>query len=217
MKNVIAIAVFGFSFLLQSCSKDVLVGDGPNRTETRELTTFKYVDISGNRNVEIIKSDIRKVEVTGYENLTVAYQSKVENGYLTFGYVNHWRVRKDNISLKIYTPDLSEIHLSGNNQVTIGAGFHFNDFEASMTGNGKLYFGEGTANNLKIKSSGNGETYAEKLLAQNVRVEISGNGLAEVQASKTLTVRISGNGEVHYWGNPQVSSSISGNGKTIRH
>lgn len=217
MKNVIAIAALGMTILLQSCSKDVLVGDGPIRTETRELTSFSFVDISGNRNVEIIKSDIRRVEVTGYENLTAAYQSKVENGYLTFGFVNYWRVKKDNISLKIYAPDLSGIHLSGNNQVTIGAGFTFRDFEASMTGNGKLFFGEGTANNLKIKSSGNGETYAEKLLAQNVRVEISGNGLAEVQASKTLSVKISGNGEVHYWGNPQVSSIISGNGKTIRH
>ena len=217
MKNVIAISALGFLFMLQSCSKDVLKGDGPIRTETRTLTSFTSVDISGNRNIEIIKSDVKKVEVTGYENLVSSYESKIENGTLTFGFVNHWRVKNDNISLKIYTPDFSEIHLSGNNHVTIGAGFNLSDFEASMSGNGKLFFTEGTVNNLTIKSSGNGETHADKLVAQNVRVEISGNGTAEVQAVKTLSVRISGNGEVHYWGNPAVSSSISGNGKTVKH
>jgi len=217
MKNVIAISALGFLFLLQSCSKDVLKGDGTIRTETRALTSFTSVDISGNRNVEIIKSDTKKVEVTGFDNLIGSYESKVDNGTLTFGFVNHWRVKNDNISLKIYTPDFSEIRLSGNNTVTIGAGFNLNDFEASMSGNGKLYFSDGTVNNLTIKSSGNGETHASNLVSQYVRVEISGNGTAEVNAVKTLSVRISGNGEVHYWGNPEVNSSISGNGKTIKH
>jgi len=217
MKNVIAISAFGFLLMLQSCSKDVLKGDGPVRSETRTLTTFSSIDISGNRDVEIIKSDTRKVEVTGYENLVGSYESKVDNGTLTFGFVNHWRVRNDNISLKIYTPDFSEIHLSGNNTVNIGAGFNLDEFKASMSGNGKLLFSEVTVNNLTIKSSGNGETHAEKLISQHVRVEISGNGMAEVQAVKTLSIRISGNGEVHYWGNPEVSSSISGNGKTVKH
>lgn len=217
MKNVLALATLGIAFLLQSCSKDVLVGDGPNRTETRELASFRHIDVSGNRHVEIVKSDVYKVEVTGYENLTVAFQSKVENGYLSFGYLNHWRVKNDNISLKIYSPDLSGMHISGNNEVSIGTGFNFNDLEVSMTGNGKLFFGACTANNFKIKSNGNGETFAEKLHAQNIRVEINGNGLAEVHATKTLSVKIIGNGEVHYWGDPQVAANISGNGKTIRH
>lgn len=217
MKNVIASAALGMFVLLQSCSKDVLKGDGAIRTETRSLASFANVDISGNRTVEIIKSDTRKVEVTGYENLTTAFVSKVENSNLTFGFQNQWRVKNDNISLKIYTPDLSELHLSGNNTVTLGDGFTLNDLEASMTGNGKLYFTGGTVENLTVKSSGNGETHAEKLQAQNVKVEISGNGLAEVKAAKTLSIRISGNGEVHYWGNADVTSNISGNGKTIKH
>ncbi len=170
--------------MLQSCSKDVLKGDGPIRTETRTVTSFSSVDISGNRNVEIIKSDTRKVELTGYDNLLPSYESKVDNGTLTFGFVNHWRVKNDNISMKIYTPDFSEIRLSGNNTVTIGTGFNLNDFVASMSGNGKLHFSEGMVNNLTIKSSGNGETHANQLVAQNVRVEISGNGTAEVQAVK---------------------------------
>ncbi len=217
MKNLIGISALGFLFMLQSCSKDVLKGDGPIRTETRTLTSFTSVDISGQRNVEIIKSDTKKVEVTGYDNLVDSYESKVDNGTLTFGFLNHLRVKNDNISLKIYTPDFSEIHLSGNNIVTISEGFTLNDFEASMSGNGKLYFKGGTANNLLVKSSGNGETYADNLVTQNVQVEISGNGTTEVQAVKTLSVRISGNGEVYYRGDPTVTTKISGNGKVIKH
>jgi len=217
MKNVIAISAVGILFMLQSCSKDVLKGDGTIRTETRELTTFARIDISGNRNVEIIKSETKKVEVTGYDNLIGSYESKVDNGTLSFGFLNHFRVKNDNISLKIYTPDLSDIHLSGNNIVTFGSGFNFNDFEASMSGNGKVTFNEGVVNNLTIKTTGNGEIHAEKLLAQHARIESSGNGLSVVQVAQTLSVRISGNGEVHYWGNPEVNSSISGNGKTVKH
>lgn len=216
-KLVDSIVAFSALFLLGSCSKDVLVGDGPIETESRTLASFASIDIAGNRTIEIIKSDLYKVEITGYQNLVNAFESNVKDNGLSFGFPNHTRVKNDNISIKVFTPNLSAIHFSGNIQANIGGGFNLQTFEATLSGNGKIYFNEGSVKELSIRNSGNGEIYAEKLIAEEARVEISGNGLAYVHALNTLDIRISGNGEVQYWGNAKVATSISGNGKAVPH
>jgi len=219
MKNIIkhTVIVFISAILFSSCNKEVLRGEGSITAETRSLPAFTAIEVSGNRQAEIILSAESKVEITGYQNLVPAYQSHVSNGKLRFEFNNYHNVKNDNISLKIYTPSVSAISMSGNTEVQVSENFSADYFEAFLSGNGTLRMHGGNFNQLKLHTSGSAKVYASAVLSKQSNISVSGNGYLEVQASKTLDVHISGNGEVHYWGNPTVSSSISGNGKIVKH
>jgi hypothetical protein len=205
------------SAIFTGCTKDTLKGEGTIVTETRELPNFTMVEISGNRYAEIIPAAESKVEITGYENLVPAYEAKVSNGKLYFEYPNRHNVRRDNIQLKIYTPTIAKIRMSGQTEVKMADGFTGQNFEANLSGDGKLTTGTGNFETTGIFTSGNAKVYAANLTSNNVQVDVSGNGYIEVKANNQLNINISGNGEVHYWGTPAVTTKISGSGKAIKH
>jgi hypothetical protein len=219
MKNIIkhTAILFCSAIAFSSCTKDVLRGEGSITTETRTLPAFSAIEVSGNRHAEIIPSTESKVVVTGYQNLVPAYKSYVSNGKLRFEFSNYYNVRNDNTELKIYTPSINSLSMSGNAEVTMGENFSSDYFEAFLSGNGILRMQGGNVNQLKLSTSGSAKVYTSAVLSNQSNVSVSGNGYLEVQASNKLDVHISGNGEVHYWGNPTVSSSISGNGKIVKH
>ncbi|HSC53574.1 MAG TPA: DUF2807 domain-containing protein [Phnomibacter sp.] len=216
MKKTMSSIVVLATVLLMSCTKDVLRGEGSTITETRSLQAFSAVEVSGNRVAEIIPSVEYKVEVTGYQNLVPVYSSIVSNGKLYFEFKNH-RVRNDNISLKIYTPTLSKLNMSGNTDISTGALYAGEYFEAFISGNGVLRMAGGTYGATHFNTSGSAKIYASNVSSNNSHVSVSGNGHIELKANNTLDVEISGNGEVHYWGNPAITSNISGNGKMVKH
>jgi hypothetical protein len=205
------------SALVTGCTKDNLKGEGAIITESRELNNFTMVEISGERYAEIIPATRARVEITGYENLVQAYEAKVKNGRLSFEYPDHCKVRQDNIKLKIYTPSIAKISMSGHTEVKVADGFSGQQFDAQLSGNSHLTTGTGNFETSGFFTSGNAKVYAANITSNKAQVDVSGNGYIEVKAKDQLSIRISGNGEVHYWGNPVVSSSISGNGKTVKH
>jgi hypothetical protein len=146
-----------------------------------------------------------------------AYSCYVYNGELRCEFPLLTSVRNDNISLKIYTPHLEGLHISGNTDVTVGSGLNETTFQAAISGSGKLDMKGGAATNLYFYTSGDALIFAEPLYSQKARATVSGSAKIEMRASQTLDVAISGSGEVHYWGNPVVASHISGSGKTISH
>jgi hypothetical protein len=205
------------SILLTGCTKDSLTGEGSVVTKSRSLSAFTSVDISGMRYAEIIYSDKSMVEITGYENLVPVFESNVKNGSLSFKYPNFTKVKNDNIKLKIYTPVLNKIRLSGSTEVVIGDGFEGQSFEANLSGLSKLSIENSQYEFFDVFSSGNSKVLAKDFIANRIKVDISGNGYLEVNAISELAIKISGNGEVHYWGNPAVSTKISGSGKAVKH
>jgi hypothetical protein len=219
MKQLITSMVLFMAIIVtsSSCSKDVLRGEGSTVTETRNLQSFNSVEIAGNREAEIIKSTEWKVEVTGYANLVSAYGSYITNGRLRFEYPNYRNVRHDNIRLRIYTPDITAVFMSGNTDIHIAEGFAGSQFRADLSGNGNLSMGTCNFTSIELRTSGNAEINAEPVQATNADVQVSGSARIQVRATENLKVRISGSGEVHYWGNPHTDVQVSGSGKAIRH
>lgn len=218
MKQILPQVVLAITLLVSTtaCQKDVLRGEGNIVTETRRLASFTTIDLSGNRQAEIIRSTESKVEITGYQNLVSAYSATINNGRLSLEYPNYTNVRNDNIRLRIYTPLLSSVWQSGNSRLLIGAGFSSNNMEVRLSGNSEVRFGDGQFTNLFIHVSGNAHVYTEAATATHARVEVSGNAKVEVKATETLRVNISGNAEVFYHGNPTITQNISGRGKLIK-
>lgn len=218
MKQILPQVVLAITLLIgtTACQKDVLRGEGNTVTETRALAAFNAIGISGNRQVEIIKSTESKVEITGYQNLVAAYSANTSNGQLRFEFPNHTRVRNDNIRLKIYTPSLNSISLSGNNKVQVSNGFIGTNMECRLSGSGEVNFAGGLFTNLNIDVSGSATVNAQAATATHGRVDISGNGKIELRATETLRVSISGDGEVYYHGNPTLTQQISGRGRIVK-
>jgi hypothetical protein len=219
MKNTIKHTTIFFlsAIMLSSCTKEVLRGEGTITTETRMFNAFTAVEISGDREAEIIFSSESKVEISGYENLIAAYSSRVSNGKLYFDFPNACVVKNDNIRLKIFTPQLSKIVISGSGTVATGEGFTGQVFEGLLSGDALLTIGTGQYDKVRYTISGSGQILAEPLAAKTATVFISGSGKVEVRASQTLDATISGSGMVHFWGNPAVTSHISGDGKLVKH
>lgn len=218
MTKTITRLVLGTALLIAatSCEKEVLRGEGNTVTATRTFAAFNTVEISGDRQVDIIKSTESKVEITGYQNLVTAYTANITNGKLSFEFPNRTRVRNDNIRLKIYTPTLSGVTLSGNNKVQVSNGFTGANMECRLSGSGEVNFAGGLFTNLDIHVSGSATVNAQAATATHARVDISGNAKIEVKATETLRVNISGDAEVYYHGNPILTQQISGRGKIIK-
>lgn len=199
-----------------SCTRDVLNGEGSIVTETRTLPAFDAIEISGNRQVTVVKSTEHKVEITGYSNLAAAMRAPVTNKVLRFDFGRHLQVKNDNISLKIYTPDLRKIQSSGNSNITLNNGFSGDLLRLYLSGAGRLEAGTGTYNRLEASLSGSGEILASAIDAGEASIDLSGSGKATVKARQNLRVRISGSGTVGYLGTPQTDINISGSGKVTR-
>ena len=205
------------TMMLTSCNKDALVGGGEIITEIRSTEIFDKIQISGNRETEIIKSNERKVEVTGYANLVHQYDEQVSNGILSFQYPAFSRVRRDNIRLKIYTPDITHIGLNGNSTLEIKDGFVADRLTFQLSGNTRVISEGGAINELRIDASGNPEIYLRPMQAKKVELQLSGNPWIEVFAGETLLVNASGAGKIKYWGSPLTTTlHLSGTVKVER-
>lgn len=203
--------------LLFGCQKEKLIGGGEIARETRMLTSFNSVEISGNRKAKLVYAAASKVEIYGYENLVAAMRSEIKSGKLFFEFPANVRVKNDNITLVIYTPNLEEVVLSGDTEMDLGAGFTGDKFNIYTSGNAVVKCSASAYNSLSIVTSGTASILAEPLVSKAAEVVVSGKAFVEVRATETLKVNISGEGEVHHWGNPAVNSTISGNGKLVKH
>ena len=201
-----------------ACQKDLLSGHGSTITEVRTLSDFQKVMVSGKPDVQIIKSNESKIEVTGYANLVSAYRTDVSNGQLRADYRNATVIRNDNISLKIYTKDLSLVDVSGKVEVDIFGAFSGDHFTAKLSGDTRLKVNDNaTYQSVRFELSGLSRVFAKNIAAQEASASCSGETLIELTASQKLTVNISGKSDVHYWGNPaNVEEHISGLGKLFR-
>jgi len=201
--------------LVSSCTKEPLRGHGDIITETRSLSSFKKLSLSESMEIEVIKSIERKVEITGYANLVAALETKNSNQRLMLDYGNRIWVRNDNVKLKIFTPDIEAIEISGSSNVILRTGFS-GRLDVNISGSGSLYTDSTNFDHLNLNISGSGNINTEPATTKNAEAHIGGSGKIKVRVSEFLKVRIGGNGEVKYWGNPQTDVNISGNGKVLR-
>lgn len=201
---------------LGSCTRDVLSGQGSIVTETRTLPAFDAIEISGNRQVTVVKSTEYKVDITGYTNLAAVLRAPVANKVLRFDFGRHLQVKNDNISLKIYTPDLRKIQSSGSSNISVSSGFGGDLLRLYQSGAGRLEAGTGSYHRIEASLSGSGEILASAMDAGEASIDLSGSGKATLKARQNLRVRISGSGTVGYLGTPQTDINISGSGKVTR-
>jgi len=234
MKQFILSAVV-ISIFFTSCGNlfgKRIRGNGNIKTETRSVTGYNSIDVSGAIDVYVKQDSTQNIRIETDENLLVYIVVREEGGVLRV-YPKDNSNLKPTGSIKVYVagPNFRKFEGSGacdyytENKITntesiaidlsvsCDATMELNSpkITAEVTGAGKLIL-KGEAKDLNIDGTGSSDFRCFDLQAENVDVDITGAGDAEVFASVKLDVTVSGAGSVKYKGNAAVSQKVSGSG-----
>ena len=186
-------------------------GSGNVKTESRPVSGFTSVRLSGVGHLIITQTGTESLSVTTDDNILPLITTTVSNGALAIGIKpgnSIGKVTQLDYSLTVKT--LSEIDVSGAANVT-ATGLTPNTLTLSLSGASDATV-SGQAQALTLTISGAGNYNGRQFAIHTATVTISGAGDASVAASDTLNATISGAGAVTYYGSPHVTQHISGAG-----
>lgn len=239
-RNLAPVAIIAGTLLLAltlgACSitfptVGVTQGSGTLKTETRSVSGFTSVVLSGIGTLNIQQTGIEALSIKTDDNLLPLLTSTVNGGVLTLGVkpVNNPRPTSG-ITWNLTVKSLTGITLSGAGTINVqnlsatsltalvsGAGtinvqnLNTTSLTALVSGAGTLTI-SGSAPSQTVTVSGVGNYKGRDFATANTTVTISGTGSAIVAASATLNATVSGAGSVTYYGTPQVTKTITGVG-----
>jgi hypothetical protein len=200
--------------MLVACS--VTTGSGNVVSESRNVSGFTKIDLSGAGEVTIDQNGTEALTIEAEDNLMSKVTSEVVDGTLRLG-------EKSNLTINVTKPvkyqvsvkDLSGLMISGSGTVTT-AKITAPRLAVDISGSGKVTVG-GTVENQDLAISGSGDYQAKDLQTKITTVKIAGSGDATVTVSDSLDIQMSGSGKLTYYGNPpKVNQQISGSGRVTK-
>jgi len=182
-------------------------GNGKAAKQTRQVSGFTAVELSGALVADITLGSTTSVEVTGDENLLPLLVTEVKDGRLLVHTTKSVRPKLE-LAVHIVLPALQAVEMSGSCKAKL-AQVTGDKLALELSGSSALE-ASGTVRELSVEMSGSGEVHAAGLAAEAVKVGVSGSGTVEVAAASTLDVHVSGSATVLYHGHPKVTKSVSG-------
>ena len=213
MRLRLALALFAVVLLLAACS--VTRGSGQLATESRAVSGFSKIDLSGGGELTIQKTGTESLSISAEDNLLPRLTSEVSNDTLILGTKpNTTILPQQPITYTVTVKDLTGVAVSGSGNIRV-PDLTTTALSISISGSGTITV-NGTVEDQDLEISGSGGYEAAQLTSKTVKADISGSGTANVLATNALDVEISGSGTVTYSGNPQIEQEISGSGKLIK-
>lgn len=234
MKKLSFLFSIALMIFFSSCEK--VVGEGALVNETRTTGSFSGIESELSANVAYVQGNDYKVELTAQQNILNVLETPVVNNKLVVRFKNNVRVKShEQITIKVTSPSISSIGLSGSGNVNVLSPLSANEFSfrlsgsgnialpsvtclhlgANISGTGNISIAGGTSETENLKISGSGNIDSRNVVVKSVTCTTSGSGSMKVTVSENLNVTISGSGSVYYWGTPVVNTNISGSGKVI--
>jgi len=217
--------------LVSACGIIPTFGSRNLITESRPVSGFKQVEVSGGGSLEIIQDGTEALSVETDDNVMPYITCEVRGGTLYLGMDFGMRsFLPSHLHFTLHVKDLTSITTSGSWDI-VSESLQTGNLDIIISGSGNVIINSLTANELvttvsgsgelnlsgevkmqNINISGSGKYLAGDLRSQEATVSISGSGNVSVWVSETLTVHVSGSGDVGYHGSPQVSFDQSGSG-----
>ncbi|MBB6609552.1 DUF2807 domain-containing protein [Pontibacter sp. Tf4] len=212
--------------LLNGAAIAQVKGNGNLQTQTRKVSDFNGIKVSGGFAVEIEQGNTESLKIEAEENLMDNIKTQVKNGVLhiyTEGSINSRKGMKAYITVK----DLNKIDISGGVKVTGLSKLKAGDFQLDMSGGSnvkldieaKKIFSNmsgaskvvltGRADELKLDMSGASSVNTQDLIAKRVKVSTSGASSVKVHATDNLVVNASGASHVAYAGSPKIEAETT--------
>ncbi len=205
-------------------------GNGKVVKQTRVVSNFDGLEISGAFDVILRQGDPESVVIEADENLLPLITTEVHGTTLV---IDNKKSIKSPTTLKVFITfkDMKRMETSGavdilaENRLTLGEfslhtsgassitmGLTVQKLGLNCSGASKLKL-SGTAVDVEADFSGACDVFAFDLVSENFKIDLSGAGKAQIHVTKKLDAEISGAGSVHYKGSPaMVNQSVSGAG-----
>lgn len=216
-----------------------ITGNGNMKKETREVSGFTGIALSGNMNVELSYGTSNSITVEGDENVLPYIETKVEDGVLQVRTKNKTSLNTRNklivyVSLTKLTVlkvsgsgnitgngDFSNdgktnIALSGSGNINVGMN-SFNETAIAISGSGNVTLKGKSTDNIEATISGSGNIDCSDVACNDVSAHVSGSGNIKVFANKSIDAKVSGSGSIYYKGSAtNINLKSSGSGKIIK-
>jgi hypothetical protein len=196
--------------LLSACN--VVRGSRDLVTESRTVSNFSRVSLSGTGDVIITQDGTESLTIETDDNIMRHIKSEVRNGTLYLDVDDRTVVLPSRLIFTVGVEDLTVVSVSGSGHVEA------NDIESEqldliVSGSGKIQLNNLKSENLAVKISGSGYVETAGTVA-NQQIDISGSGKLEGKDlnSNTTTVRISGSGNANVWATDSLDIAVSGSG-----
>jgi hypothetical protein len=225
-----------FALALAGCGSFVfgpgVAGSGHVKTESRSVSGFDTVSLSGVGDLTIQQTGTESLTITTDDNLLPLITTEVTGTRLVIGLKPGTTNLQPThgIQYRLTVKNLRNLQISGAGTVKAGplqtdtltvadsgagtitiANLTTGDLQVTLSGAGVVTV-SGQTTSQEVTLSGVGSYHARNLASQTANLQLSGAGNAEVQVSQTLTVTVSGAGSVTYYGNPTVTQHVSGAG-----
>jgi hypothetical protein len=192
--------------MLTACS--VTTGSGNVVSESRTVSGFTKIDLSGAGDVIIEQNGTEALTIEAEDNLMPKLTSEVVNGTLRLGEKSNLTIHLTKpVTYRVSMKDVSGLMISGSGTVT-AATITAPSLAVDLSGSGKITVG-GAVDQQDLAISGSGEYQAKDLQTKIASAEISG--------SDKLDAQLSGSGQLTYYGNPpEVTQEVSGSGRVTK-
>lgn len=196
-------------------------GNGEITSRIVNVSDFTEVELKKVGEVEIVKGNAYKVEVSDYKNLLSFSKVYMEGKKLVISY-DDVQVIGSKLKVTITIPDkLSKAIVSGAGNLSIQSGYASDSLQVILSGSGSilaaninsnkvnitmpgagLIEANGTTSNLTLGVKGSGTIKCGALMSNNASCDISGVGTVFVNAKDILMVNAFGIGSLTYYGTP---------------
>lgn len=228
---LLGLLLLGALLTATACSAFVTRGSGNLVTETRQVSNFDRIELSGSGEVIVTQGGSETLSIETDDNVMKHVKAEVEGGTLKLGFKDGtYTISPSQLVFYVGVDDLSGLTISGSGDIesdlldtsrltvkVSGSGavlisaLAAGEVNANISGSGEIYLaGEAAAQDVTISGSGN--YLAGDICTAVVTVSVSGSGDATVCATESLDLTISGSGSINYYGQPTVNSRGSGSG-----
>ncbi len=238
MKKLLLI-LFTFISICSFAQWEKITGNGNVKKETREVSGFTGVALSGNMNVQLAYGTSNSITVEGDENLLPYIETKVEDGVLGIRTKNRKELKtKSKLMVYVSVTKITELKVSGSGKITgngdfsndgktiisvsgsgsINVGMNsFNETDIAVSGSGNVTLKGKSTNNIDATISGSGNIDCSDVSCNDVFANVSGSGNIKVYANKSIDAKVSGSGNIYYKGSAtNINLKSSGSGKIIK-
>ena len=209
-RALLALAALAAAGALAGCD------NGPPVSQTRELSGFTRLEVSGDISLDIgllnrpdpgvrITSGAKSIDRIKTEVVGDVLRVSTKSRGLTIG-----PDPLGAVSISLGIPALLALRVDDRADVDL-SGLSAKSFELRVDGSGDVR-ARGRVDDLEMEVDGSASTDLGDLATQNASVRIDGSGDAELRVARSLELIVEGSGDVTYHGRPSVSSRLEGSG-----
>ena len=186
-------------------------GSGKITTETRSLSDFERLSLSGSPDVNVTVGEAFKLTVATDDNLQKHLTTKVSGDTLEIHF-DESNVNETSANITLEVPKFTSVIVTGSGDVVI-TGLKNSSFNAIVTGSGSVKASSGRVDNLEASVTGSGEINLSSLESKSAKASITGSGDIELNVTSSLDAHITGSGSIGYKGSPLVKEDVTGSGE----